>query len=47
MAPSQWGSTRFQTYANKETITTICENRTVCKDADETYTSVTPKILKN
>ena len=39
-------STRIQTYANNEAITTICENRTVCKDSNIHHTSVTQKILK-
>ena len=39
-------STRIQTYANNEAITTICENRTVCKDSNIHHTSVTLKLLK-
>ena len=45
--PHQWGLAKLQTQADKETITTISENRTVYKDADGTYTYVTIKILKN
>ena len=45
--PSQGGFNRIQTYANNEAITAICENRTVCKDADATCTCVTQTILKN
>ena len=41
------GSTRFQTFANNEAITAICENRTVYKDLNIHQTYVTQKILKN
>jgi hypothetical protein len=47
MLPHQWGLVKLQTQLDKEIITTIYENRTVCKDAYGKYTSVTPKILKN
>ena len=38
-------STRIQTYANNEAITTICENRTVCSNLNINHTSLTLKIL--